>query len=612
MELPIPIPEVVHEAYNLERVCHARAYAEERLRSTTRKVTPITETFLTVYRSACDAWLSASENGFKGTNRLALVREIRDYEAALNDRLWLKALPTDDKYEQTQDLATARKEHMYARYGDYLARICHDLRITSEANQNPGHERIGARNRWTDIGEKVQAQAQKRKQNRWMPTGMLTAQFPELYAVERAAKDAGLDVEQCVWAVINYGKRNQMMHRDLDNMLAAGHFNKLAATLHSDLADVPNVIDRSLQQERIMIIGIIETLVGRWFKTERHTFEFNDPETWSARDEIEDHSKLKKEIAQAQEEAKKEHDKKQDKLRDRKEKEEAKYEQIKLQMVSYVSGQLQLGLKMPTQRKSPARSQQERIRMFKAVDSLGAKAAKTYKWSMKREKQNRELMVEMEALRKELESKQTLIDRYQTERSRYLAQAVGQQQQSNRRAREYLDAGFYSPPGPSGYAGVSSLHTLLPTPAPSLGSSASATPIEPPPSYDTLGFGGPAPNIGPSRQPLHPRAPLPRDLYLPPKNTSGPPRMGFGAPQNIAGPPVMGFRVPQAYVPPHRRPGYVPPEQQELLQHSQQGRGQGQGQGHGGPYDSMRGSQRYTQDRGQQGFPGAGPSAWRI
>ena len=554
VELPLPRPEQHAKNYGIGRVFKARAYAETRLTLTMRKPTPITEEFLSIYRAACDQYLIASETNFVGYDKAALIQQIHEMEVSLNERAWLKGAPDDWRHEMMEGVVGLRRLQFFARYGDYLSIVCHKLRLSAAALQTSGSSLIASSTRWHELAPIMLKQQKERDDRHNNPTAYKKPydyDFPELRELENAAKACGLDVNQCLFAVQAYAQRNKALHRGIDDMIAEGDFQKLALTLYDDLADVPTAVGMSMARERKMLIGIIETLIRRWFN---QPLGFNEPKAWIATPELLARYKTPAQ-AQAEAKAKAENKKVVQQAYQANQEAAAKVaaddEAMLQQMLNYVAASLS-PVDIPSVKVSPKESYEKRVEDFKRIDSLGAKAKRKLEWSMKREKQKDEVQLEVDRLNDKLSSTKGLLARYRTEKLNYLKAARGHQRERTHRIKEYVGQGWYSPP--KGYTGFGPLSS----PPASLASDETTSTTQ---SSSTVKKSNPAPPQ--ASRVTHHRAGMPVDLFsgpatppsTRPSTRAGPSGQGTLnlplRPSTQSGPSGQGSR----YIPPHQRPG---------------------------------------------------------
>lgn len=264
MDLRLPKPEDRPDPHTLETVFRGKAYAEQWLETNCDR-SPLTRDFLKLYDGACKQYIVAHANGFSGCDQWAFRDAVRRFELKPGERLWLESTLQEHLRQAEQELLELRKMQMYSRYGDYLRLIYHELRVHSEAAYEQGQNTMGTNSRWTKISADIVRQNAEREERHAHPARYIDpwgVKFPELEFLERAAKRTSLNFQQCLWAIQEYDKRNNLFRNDMEENIAKGDVGAVARTLHADLADISVVLDESLQNERVMLIAIIDTLIS--------------------------------------------------------------------------------------------------------------------------------------------------------------------------------------------------------------------------------------------------------------------------------------------------------------------------------------------------------------
>lgn len=137
-------------------------------------------------------------------------------------------------------LVAFKQLEFFARYGDYLAIMCQNLKTKSHVNETFNHEQFsGWNNYWTDINRRL-------KEEPWKEflTGELADR--DLVKTHLAVNDAsgliGLDSESTMDLIGQYAQRNELMHLSIDVYIQRGKFSDLAVNLATDLKQLPVVI----------------------------------------------------------------------------------------------------------------------------------------------------------------------------------------------------------------------------------------------------------------------------------------------------------------------------------------------------------------------------------
>ena len=218
----VPRPEPYPNYYTAARVREGYEYAEQRLRTENRRVSPLTESYLRIYQGKCAAYLLADETNMSKKKRYKMRTEIRNCENSLNDRPWLKEAPPEHQTKGQRDLLRVRKLQMFARYGDYLAQLCRQLQVTKPTPTNAQEESRSAQFRWSELAPTITHQYHTREEHRAdlikYPQAY-TESYPELEAFEKAVGTASLSFDECLRAINAYSTRNQTVHNDLEDLI---------------------------------------------------------------------------------------------------------------------------------------------------------------------------------------------------------------------------------------------------------------------------------------------------------------------------------------------------------------------------------------------------------
>ena len=439
VELLMPIAEARAENYGVARVIKTKAYADQRLRSTTRKPSPITQLALKLYEAACNTYLLAAENEFAHVNKMALCREIQAYEEAFNIRHHMEVERDQSLEDMKSELLSLRKSQLLARYGDYLAIVCNELKATSDAGQiiNTAMTSTG---RWASTAKLVEADITQLANPGDLEVGPWISKtgkpIQALPAIATAAKKAGLAFMPALYAVSNYGERNLLVHKDFKGMMEVGDLNELATTLHADLTDIPALFEARDVKNRAFLTAIVEKIIDKWFDRVK-PFEAN-PAAWRPKPE------LYSEAQKAAESLKGEDKKK--KAAERAIKAEEVDKRLIGQVVGYVQGQMPSGVS-GTKRKVSAKVEHlDRKAAFGLIDSLGRKAKGHYDFKLAHEVKIAMINHVMEALKEQMAIKEREKGHFEKLAEEEHRKAISLQNQVERQAHNYFAAGFTSPP----------------------------------------------------------------------------------------------------------------------------------------------------------------------
>ena len=302
MELKLPQPENHPDKYNEDRVQAGVNYVNRRLTSASRKPSPIQSKLLCLYKLVCVKYLEQSSKGFEGNTRSSILSEIRRYEEELSRYWWIRANSDDQSQTLEEELLKIRRIQYYARYGDYAARVAHEVRRAALEHQVRDWALLSGTYQWTTISERLQQEAEY-----WIKHGSTkgTSKIATTYAVYQACLKINMNMKQTVAAIHTYGARNQSVHSPINALVAQGKFSDIAVTLSQDLADLVSTMPIDLSEEESHMRAILVELRERWFTILAD--EFDNPSSWIATPALVREYQLTKTPAK-KEEARKEHE----------------------------------------------------------------------------------------------------------------------------------------------------------------------------------------------------------------------------------------------------------------------------------------------------------------
>lgn len=275
IELQAPVPGDSPTVYTADRIQAGLNFAQSRLKSTTRKVSPVTEGLLTIYTGACTDYLSQWHQ--TKTTDVTLINEIRNYEKDMQESRWIKSTPDLQTQELHDNLLELRRVQYYARYGDYAQRVAHLVRSKAQTLAIEGWERLSGTFQWSEI-----AKALKQESAVWKEFGsMYPSQTPTTIALYNACLALAITPDSAISAIRTYGERCNVVHSSFDQLLQSESFSQIAQIIHDDLRDLHSIIPGAPgwdQEESFMRATIIE-LKTSWFDT---SFGDDTPGNWIA------------------------------------------------------------------------------------------------------------------------------------------------------------------------------------------------------------------------------------------------------------------------------------------------------------------------------------------
>ena len=275
VQLECPTPESSPDKYTKSRVRAGIEFAECRLRSTTRKASPILEKMLIVYNAACKAYLTHEDN-LDPDEQNKLLLEIRGYETDLSNKNWMQVAGSDAAQKLQDELITLRHMQYYARYGDYAKRLVHQVRVETAKRQTARWQDISGLYQWSEISQKI-----KDESTWWQAHGSTKGvnNIETTYAIFTGCCTIGIDFDQTIRAIHTYGARNSMVHNLIDTMVISGNFPGVAKTIHRDLNDLASLMPIDMIGEEEFMRATLEELRDTWFDA---SLDLDNPLVWTA------------------------------------------------------------------------------------------------------------------------------------------------------------------------------------------------------------------------------------------------------------------------------------------------------------------------------------------
>ncbi|KAI9767956.1 MAG: hypothetical protein M1840_005268 [Geoglossum simile] len=298
--VPLPVPLKAFSDYTPNRIRVGLSWVDQRLRCTTRKPSPLTAKALLLYKDTCTDALNTTDE----EELFSLVATTRTFEESIAAQYWLRGgLNTATQSIQDRILAFKKLE-FNARYGDYIGRLCSDLRIRTEKLKTEGYQLLSGEQQWTEISDTIEMEERAIWGYKGPPTAIDRPSTKTTDAVHLGCTDLGLNPKLTLWAIRQYAERNDMMHASLDNHIKARGYAVVASRLAQDLAELPKVVPPEEDEMETNMRTIIEALIQEWFDT---SDEPDNPAAWLATKELRDYSKLMRDKAEGARVAKEGH-----------------------------------------------------------------------------------------------------------------------------------------------------------------------------------------------------------------------------------------------------------------------------------------------------------------
>ncbi|KAG0650530.1 hypothetical protein D0Z07_3420 [Hyphodiscus hymeniophilus] len=273
LEPPRPLQDL--SGYTAERVRQGLRYADTTLRHAERKVSPAGGIALTLYKDTCVDLLDILdvEEGeiFEATpeERKAIEDSCRAFlraaEQGIQHNMCMQLTRTKSSQELQDEILNLQRTAFYGRYGDYFAGICNNVKVAAEKGKVEGWDLL-SKTYWSDTAKRLDDE--RPAYERYLRYG---GEYPHdkiqiTHAISVASHDLGLDPNDTLQIVKQYGIRNKLLHANLLPLIKKGAFADLAKRLCLDRVDLPLVFAATYEIDRKILEGILDTLISLWFK----------------------------------------------------------------------------------------------------------------------------------------------------------------------------------------------------------------------------------------------------------------------------------------------------------------------------------------------------------
>ncbi|KAI9764297.1 MAG: hypothetical protein M1840_008588 [Geoglossum simile] len=298
--VPVPVPLKTFSDYTPDRIRVGLSWVDQRLRSTTRKPSPLSAKALLLYKDTCTDALNTTDEG----ELFSLVALIRTFEKSIATEYWLRGGLCAEAQSIQDRILAFKKLEFNARYGDYVGRLCSDLRIKTAKLKTEGYWLLSGEKQWTEISDIIKSEDRGIQGYKGPPTAIDRPSTKTTDAVYLGCTDLGLDPQLTLWAIRQYAERNNMMHASIDNYIKDQKYAIVASQLAQDLAELPKIVPPEEGEMESNMRTIIEALIREWFDTSDNP---NEPGAWLATMELRSYSKLMRDKAEGVSAAREEH-----------------------------------------------------------------------------------------------------------------------------------------------------------------------------------------------------------------------------------------------------------------------------------------------------------------
>jgi hypothetical protein len=229
--LPPPEPLPNASDYTADRLKEALKYADCTLRNNNRKLSPIGIHALTLYKDACGRLLDLEGEIFEDDKELEdakgeWISSIRTYEQSIQYVGCLNVTHTQDAQTLQDEIISLQRTSFYARYGNYMAHACQELKREAEAKKVLGWQNL-QKSYWTDIDKKLVVEQDIFERCRQRGE-RLNGQCPTIIAVSQACNMIGFDCTDIQQNIHHYAVCNEIVHANLLALVKGGKFHTLA------------------------------------------------------------------------------------------------------------------------------------------------------------------------------------------------------------------------------------------------------------------------------------------------------------------------------------------------------------------------------------------------
>jgi hypothetical protein len=272
-----PKPEVDVDNYTDDRLKQGLKFADALLAR--RDTTPRTIHYVTRYKKSIQHALEAPGP----RERDFLVGGVKNMEQVINDRKSIYLEVSDETKKLQAELLDLRTVEYYARYGDYLKRNPNKVRSHLTTTNHPESSQPSNRSSWTEIGAELASEKRNFLDKGDCNTSKLDT--PLHCQLLDACRGLGLDFDRTRWSILEYGTRNERMHRDMDVFIAKQDYGQMATMLYHDYMDVDCIFSTIGKGEvdKQHLRSIIREHIDLYFHTEE---DFDEYQMWLATDEL--------------------------------------------------------------------------------------------------------------------------------------------------------------------------------------------------------------------------------------------------------------------------------------------------------------------------------------
>lgn len=263
-QLQFPNPEKSLKGYNKGRLKEGLDFAHRYLNR--RDISPRSEIFMNIYKDKVQLAMDLKS----GSVRQDALRMVCAQEQLMHQEAFLKPVKKAREAQFEMALLSLRELQYFVRYGDYLKIIPTRLRTYAKKEKIVHYETICGEKFWTDIADDLrQEQRALEKEKRNEPVDEKESNNYEIsLAFSAACQGLGISKELALWSVKEYGVRNSTVHKDIDDVIKAADFRRLAMILYNDREELALTFSQSKSQTDLKFLRtIIQNEIDKYFVT---------------------------------------------------------------------------------------------------------------------------------------------------------------------------------------------------------------------------------------------------------------------------------------------------------------------------------------------------------
>jgi hypothetical protein len=207
---------------------------------------------------------------------------IREAEKGIQINACMKLTRTNSAHELQEEIFKLQRFAFYARYGDYFAGVCNELKIAAEKGKLPGWQTL-SKAYWSDIAKEVEIERPIYEKFLKGEKG-LHDEMRTTHAIQVTCLSLGMNPEDTLRIVEQYGICNDLLHANLLPLIKKGLFKDLAERLCLDRIDIPLLTPASDKADGKMLEVLLDSMIDMWF--EKDEYDPTNPQCWNATSEL--------------------------------------------------------------------------------------------------------------------------------------------------------------------------------------------------------------------------------------------------------------------------------------------------------------------------------------